>query len=38
MGVGSFSRACRGVGVITILDLGLDPTRCIEVAPGAGVL
>jgi len=38
MGVGRFSRPRRGVGVITMPDAGLDPTRRVEVPPGAGVL
>jgi len=38
MGVGRFSRPWRGVGVITMLDAGLDTTRRVEVPPGAGVL
>jgi hypothetical protein len=38
MGVGRFSRALRGVGVIAMLNGGLDTTRPIEVPPGAGVL
>jgi len=38
MGVGRFSRPRRGVGVITMLDAGLDTTRRFEVPPGAGVL
>jgi len=42
MGVGRFSRALRGVGVLAMPDGGLDKTLCIvsvcEVSPGAGVL
>jgi len=42
MGVGRFSRPLRGVGVLAMLDMGLDTTRCVgsvcEVLPGAGVL
>ena len=38
MGVGRFSRRRRGVEVITMPDVGLDPTRHVEVPPGAGVL
>jgi hypothetical protein len=38
MGVGRFSRPRKGVGVITMPDVGLDTTRRIEVSPGAGVL
>jgi hypothetical protein len=38
MGVGRFSRARRGVGVITMLHAALDTTRRIAVRPGAGVL
>jgi hypothetical protein len=38
MGVGRFSRLRRGVGVITMLDTGLDTTRRVEVPPDAGVL
>jgi hypothetical protein len=38
MGVGRFSIPRRGVGVITMPDVGLDTTRRVEVPPGAGVL
>jgi hypothetical protein len=38
MGVCSFSRPLRGVGVIAMLNAGLGTTRRIEVPPGAGVL
>jgi len=42
MGVGRFSRPLRGVGVLAMLDTGLDTTRCVEsvceVPLGAGVL
>jgi len=42
MGVGSFSRPLRGVGVLAMPDAGLDTTRRVEsvckVPPGAGVL
>jgi hypothetical protein len=38
MGVCRFSRPLRGVGVIAMLNAGLDTTRRIEVPPGAGVL
>jgi len=42
MGVGRFSVALRGVGVLAMLDAGLDTTRRVEsvcVSPlGAGVL
>jgi len=42
MGVGRFSRPLRGVGVLTMPDVGLDTTQCIEsvcnVPLGGGVL
>jgi len=38
MGVGRFSTLLRGVGVIAMLNAGLDRTRRIEVLPGASVL
>jgi hypothetical protein len=38
MGVGRFSIPQRGVGVITMLDVGLDTTRRVEGPLGAGVL
>jgi hypothetical protein len=42
MGVGRFSRPLRGVGVIAMLDAGLETMRCVEsackVLPGTGVL
>jgi len=42
IGVGRFSRPLRGVGVLAILDAGLDTTRHVEsvwkVPLGTGVL
>jgi len=38
MRVGRFSRPLRGVGVIAMLNAGLDTTRRVVVPPGAGVL
>jgi hypothetical protein len=42
MGVSRFSRLLRGVGVLAMLDAGLDTTRRVEsvckVPPGIGVL
>jgi hypothetical protein len=38
MGVGSFLRQLRGVGVIAMPNAGLDTMRPVEVPPGAGVL
>ena len=42
MGVGGFSRPLRGVGVLAMLDAGLDTMRRVgslcEVPPDAGVL
>jgi hypothetical protein len=38
MRVGRFSRPVRGVGVITMPDVGLDTMRNVEVPPGAGEL
>jgi len=42
MGVGWFSRSLRGVGVLAMMDEGLDTTRRVEsvciVPLGAGVL
>jgi hypothetical protein len=38
MGVGRLSRPLRGVGVIAMLNAGLDTTRCFAVPQGAGVL
>jgi len=42
MGVGRISRLLRGVGVLAMLDAGLDTMRCIEsvcdVPPRAGVV
>jgi hypothetical protein len=38
MGVDSFSRLLRGVGVIAMPNAGLDTTRRVAVPPGAGVL
>jgi len=42
MGVGRFSRPLRGVGVLAMLDAGLDTTRRVEsvcvILLGAGVL
>jgi len=42
MGVGRFSRPLRGVGVLAMMDVGLDTTRRVEsvcIFPlGAGVL
>jgi hypothetical protein len=42
MGVGSLSRQLRGVGVLAMLDAGLDTTRPVEsdfmVPRGASVL
>jgi len=38
MGVGRFSRPLRGVGVISMPNVGLDTTRHVEVPLGAGVL
>jgi len=38
MGVGSFSRPRRGVGVIIMPGAGLDTMRRVEVPRGAGVL
>jgi len=38
MGVGRFLRPRRGVGVLTMLDAGLDTMRRVEVPPVAGVL
>jgi len=38
MGVGRFSRPLRGVGVIAMLDAGLDTTQLVEVPPDAGVV
>jgi hypothetical protein len=38
MGAGRFSKPRRGVGVITMPDVGLDTTRPVEVHPGAVVL
>ena len=38
MGVGRFSTPQRGVGVLAMLDAGLDTTRRVDVPPGAGVL
>jgi len=42
MGVGRFSRLLRGVGVLAMLDAGLDTTRRDEsvckVPPGVGML
>jgi len=42
MGVGRFSRPLRGVGVLAMLDAGLDTTRLVEsvcvILLGAGVL
>jgi len=36
--VGRVSRPPRGVGVIAMLDVGLDTMRQVEVSPSAGVL
>jgi hypothetical protein len=38
MGVDRCAIPWRGVGVIIMLDAGLDTTRCVEFPPGAGVL
>jgi hypothetical protein len=38
MGVGRFSRPLGRVGVIAMLDAGLDTMRHVEVPPCAGVL
>jgi len=38
MGVGMSSRPLRAVGMIAILDVGLDTPGPVAVAPGAGVL
>jgi len=38
MRVGWFSRPLREVGVIAILNPGLDATRRVEFLPGTGVL
>jgi hypothetical protein len=38
MGVGRISRRRKGVGVITMPDVGLDTTLRVEVSLGAGVL
>jgi hypothetical protein len=38
MHIGIFSRLLRGVGVIAMLDAGLDTMPHFEVPPGAGVL
>jgi hypothetical protein len=38
MVVGRFCRPLREMGVITMPDEGLDTTRRVEVAAGAGVL
>ena len=42
MGVGRFSRLQRGVGVLAMLEAGLDTTRRVEsicmIPLGAGVL